>query len=174
MKKTFSLVASLTAVSAACAAVLACVNALTAGPVAEARKHNALEAARAVMPAAVVRVEPAKDGAFLGYAADGSFAGCAVPGSDSGGYGGDIVLMVGFGPDRRTVVRYRKLAASETPGLGMKLSSPEFADQFAGRDGTDLKVKKDGGSIEAIASATITSRAVCRAVADAAKRAASL
>ncbi|MBR4617040.1 MAG: FMN-binding protein, partial [Kiritimatiellae bacterium] len=36
-----------------------------------------------------------------------------------------------------------------------------------GKDGTMLKVKQDGGSIEAITSATITSRAVCKAIADA-------
>ena len=49
----------------------------------------------------------------------------------------------------------------------MKLKTPEFADQFKGKDGTSLKVKKDGGEIEAITSATITSRAVCKAIADA-------
>ena len=59
------------------------------------------------------------------------------------------------------------LQASETPGLGMKLKTPEFAGQFAGKDATSLKVKKDGGDIEAITAATITSRAVCRAIEDA-------
>ena len=60
---------------------------------------------------------------------------------------------------------YKTLAAAETPGLGMKLNTPEFSGQFAGKDGTALKVRKDGGDIDAITSATITSRAVCNAIA---------
>ena len=49
----------------------------------------------------------------------------------------------------------------------MKLNTPEFSGQFAGKDGTHLKVVKDGGDIDAITSATITSRAVCGAIASA-------
>ena len=78
--------------------------------------------------------------------------------------------MVGFRADKRTVVCYKTLAASETPGLGMNLNTPEFSGQFAGKDGSSLSVRKDGGEIEAITSATITSRAVCRAIADAQKK----
>jgi electron transport complex protein RnfG len=93
-----------------------------------------------------------------------------VKGSDPGGYGGDVVLMVGFMSDKTTVVCYKTLAAAETPGLGMKLNTPEFAGQFAGKDGSSLSVKKDGGEIDAITSATITSRAVCGAIAAAAQK----
>ncbi|MBQ6915708.1 MAG: FMN-binding protein [Kiritimatiellae bacterium] len=50
------------------------------------------------------------------------------------------------------------------------MTTPEFSGQFAGKDGRSLRVKKDGGDIEAITSATITSRAVCRAIADAQKK----
>ena len=52
----------------------------------------------------------------------------------------------------------------------MNLNTKEFMSQFAGKDGLSLKVKKDGGEIEAITAATITSRAVCRAIADAQKK----
>ena len=78
--------------------------------------------------------------------------------------------MVGFEKDRKTVVCYKTLAAAETPGLGMKLNTPEFSGQFRGKDGTSLRVKKDGGAIEAITSATITSKAVCRAIKNAASK----
>ena len=91
----------------------------------------------------------------------------AVALSFARGLGWMAFAVFGFKPDKKTVVCYRTLAASETPGLGMKLKTPEFAGQFAGKDGRSLKVKKDGGEIEAITSATITSRAVCRAIADA-------
>ena len=142
----FSLLASLTLISGVCAAVLAYVNSITAAPIA-ATAEKAREAAKA----AVLCGEE-------GYTAEGR---------SGEGYGGDIVLMVGFKKDKKTVISYKVLQASETPGLGMKLKTPEFAGQFAGKDGSSLKVRKDGGEIEAITSATITSRAVCKAIADA-------
>ena len=80
------------------------------------------------------------------------------------GYGGDIVLMVGFKKDKKTVISYKVLQASETPGLGMKLSTPEFSSQFKGKDGSVLKVRKDGGEIDAITASTITSRAFLKGV----------
>ena len=122
-----------------------------------------------MLPPEVATVEAAGD-AFAGKDASGKIVGYAAKGMDAGGYGGDIVLMVGFLADKKTLISYKVLTATETPGLGMKLSTPEFAGQFAGKDGTSLSVKKDGGEIEAITSATITSRAVCRAIADAKKK----
>ena len=122
------------------------------------------------MPSAVREVVE-DNGIYIGKDASGKVAGYAVRGRDGGGYGGDIVLMVGFEADGRTLVCYKALQANETPGLGTKLSSPDFADQFAGKIvNTALKVQADGGVIAAITSATITSRAVCRAIADAQSR----
>ena len=146
MKKMLGLLASLTLISGACAAVLAYVNSITKDPIA-ATAEKAREAAKL----AVLFGEE-------GYTAEGR---------SGEGYGDDIVLMVGFKKDKKTVISYKVLQATETPGLGMKLKTPEFAGQFSGKDGTALKVKKDGGDIEAITSATITSRAVCKAIADA-------
>ena len=146
MKKIMSLVLSLTIISGVCAAVLAYVDSITKEPIKATAEKN-----REAAKAAVLCGEE-------GYTAEGT---C------KDGYGGDITLMVGFKKDKKTVISYKVLAASETPGLGMKLKTPEFADQFKDKDGTSLKVKKDGGEIEAITSATITSRAVCRAIADA-------
>lgn len=169
MKKIFGLVLSLTLISGVCAAVLAFVNGLTQEPIRATAAANEQKAVKAVLPPAVATVE-ANGPVFVGKDAAGKVVGYAAKGSDAGGYGGDIVLMVGFEADKRTVVCYKTLAAAETPGLGMKLNAPEFAGQFAGRDGSALSVTKDGGEIEAITSATITSRAVCRAIADARKR----
>ena len=170
MKKILGLVLSLTVISAVCAGVLAYVNALTAEPIKATAAANEQKAVKAVMPPGVATVDAANDGVFVGKDAAGAVVGYAAKGADAGGYGGDVVLMVGFQADKKTVVCYKTLAAAETPGLGMKLNTPEFASQFAGRDGASLKVKKDGGEIEAITSATITSRAVCRAIADAQKK----
>ncbi|MBO7722064.1 MAG: RnfABCDGE type electron transport complex subunit G [Kiritimatiellae bacterium] len=178
MKKFLSLVVSLSVISGVCAAVLAYVDTFTKDRIAATKLENKLKAARAVMPGGVAEVVPVawadkekKDPVdFAGKGADGKTLGYAVTAGDSGGYGGDIELMVGFKADRKTVVCYKTLAATETPGLGMKLKTPEFSRQFAGRDGSSLKVRQDGGEIEAITSATITSRAVCRAVEAAQKK----
>ena len=146
MKKILGLVLSLTIISGVCAAVLAYVDSITKEPIKATAEKNREAAKQAVLCGEE------------GYTAEGT---C------KDGYGGDITLMVGFKKDKKTVISYKVLAASETPGLGMKLKTPEFADQFKGKNGTSLKVRKDGGEIEAITSATITSRAVCRAIADA-------
>ena len=146
MKKILGLVVSLTIISGVCAGVLAYVDSITKEPIKATAEKNREEAKKAVLCGEE------------GYPAEGR---C------KDGYGGDIVLMVGFKKDKKTVISYKVLTANETPGLGMKLKTPEFAGQFAGKDGTSLKVKKDGGEIEAITSATITSRAVCKAIADA-------
>ena len=92
-----------------------------------------------------------------------------MPGLTAKGYGGNIRLMVGLNPDR-TVISYQVLAAAETPGLGSNLSTPAFIARFKDQPAASVKVTKDGGKIEALTSATITSRAVCDAVADAARR----
>ncbi len=169
MKKNLGLVLSLTLISAVCAAVLASVNGLTKAPIQKIQTEKVLSAAKIVMPEGVTKVERSGP-VFVGKNATGEVVGYAVEGRDAGGYGGEIALMVGFEADGETVVCYRKLAASETPGLGSKFVAPEFAGQFAGKRGAGLAVTKDGGEIEAITAATITSRAVCRALADAAAK----
>ncbi len=177
MKKTLQLVLSLTLISAVCAAVLAIVNSATKERIANLATLKANNAARAVLPATVKAIVPREDPAdasltaFVGYADDAKtqIAGYAVPGLTAKGYGGNIRLMVGLNPDR-TVISYQVLAAGETPGLGSNLTTPAFIARFKDQPAANVAVTKDGGKIEALTSATITSRAVCDAVADAAKR----
>ena len=142
MKKMIGLVVSLTVIAGVCAAVLAYVNTITKDPIAEMLVKKTFESAKAVMPAGVEAVEMQEEtGIFFGKNAAGEVVGYAVKGEDAGGYGGDVVLMVGFQADKQTVVCYKTLAAAETPGLGMKLNTPEFADQFGGKDAATLKVR---------------------------------
>jgi electron transport complex protein RnfG len=58
------------------------------------------------------------------------------------------------------------LQQKETPGLGTKIETPEFREQFYGKNLSEfqLNVKKDGGDVDAITAATISSRAFCDAV----------
>lgn len=100
----------------------------------------------------------------------GAFAGAAIRCSSPNGYGGDVKLLVAFGSDG-SLKDFTVLESHETPGLGANISKPEFHAQFKGRP-SDIqwKVRNDGGDIDAVTSATISSRAVCEAIADAAAK----
>lgn len=85
----------------------------------------------------------------------------------TGGSQGNIDLMVGI-DNTGAVTGVRIISHSETPGLGAVAASngskgTEFRDQFIGKSG-EVRVTKDGGEICALTGATITSKAVCRAV----------
>ena len=177
MKKIAQLVLSLTAIAAVCAAVLAIVNDITRERIASIATLKSNKAAKAVLPTGVNAIDQRKDPAddkamiFVAYAdaAKTKLLGYAAPGVSASGYGGTIRLMVGLTAERK-VVTYQVLAANETPGLGAKLGDAAFVTQFSGKAGKTLKVKKDGGDVDAITGATITSRAVCEAIANACAR----
>jgi electron transport complex protein RnfG len=83
------------------------------------------------------------------------------------GYGGLIPITVGL--DREEKITGIKIASAaeglkETPGLGVKITEPYFTQQFVGKQGPQIKIIKDGGEIDAITAATISSRAVCTGI----------
>ncbi|HKK41689.1 MAG TPA: RnfABCDGE type electron transport complex subunit G [Bacteroidales bacterium] len=104
-----------------------------------------------------LEVYPAKNG--------DSVVGYAVNTYSDKGFAGRISLMAGFKPDG-SLINIMVLEQKETPGLGTKMTEPKFKDQFNGKDPSQfkLKVKKDGGQVDAITAATISSRAFCDAV----------
>ncbi len=81
------------------------------------------------------------------------------------GYGGDVGLMVGIDLDEGKLIGVGVTTHAETPGMGAKAKSdPNFAAQFKEQPiDKPIKVTVDGGSINAISGATITSRAVSTA-----------
>lgn len=85
------------------------------------------------------------------------------------GYGGDVGLMVGIDTKDEKLMGVGVTTHGETPGMGAKAKTdPSFAAQFKGLSLEDpVKVTGDGGNINAISGATITSRAVCSAANDA-------
>ena len=99
----------------------------------------------------------------LAYDANGNFQGAAGKTSE-GGFGGKIDMMVGFLADG-TIKGTSVLSHAETPGLGANMTG-KFKDQFVDKNPADfkLKVTKDGGNVDAITAATITSRAFSKAV----------
>ena len=104
-------------------------------------------------------VYPAKQG--------GAIVGYAIETFSTGGFGGRIILMVGFNADG-TINNTAVLSHTETPGLGDKMveGKSNFSVQFKGKNPADFKlvVKKDGGDVDAITASTISSRAFCDAV----------
>ena len=97
------------------------------------------------------------------YDQNHTFKGVAIK-TNEGGFGGKIDMMVGFLADG-TIKGTSVLSHSETPGLGANMTG-KFKDQFIDKNPADFKliVKKDGGDVDAITAATITSRAFSKAV----------
>ncbi len=82
------------------------------------------------------------------------------------GYGGMVGMLVAINPSDDTVVGIGVTTHTETPGLGARAQTDKaFAAQFAGLSVAEpLKVKADGGKVDALSGATITSRGVAEAV----------
>ena len=148
---------------------------LTKGPIAEVQRLKQQRAIEQVMPGFTsyneFKVKPVtgKDSLifFNGYKDDEEI-GVAVNTYTPLGYSGVIELIVGFKPDG-TISNVEVLMQKETPGLGTKMADAKFKDQFIGKDlakyeNHEIQVKKDGGVIDAITAATISSRAFCDAV----------
>ena len=102
---------------------------------------------------------------YLAYDADNNFIGAAVETFTNKGFSGNVSLMVGILADG-TINNISVLQHAETPGLGSKMTEPSFKDQFNEKNPAsfNFKVKKDGGDVDAITAATISSRAFCDAV----------
>ena len=83
------------------------------------------------------------------------------------GYGGDIKISVGILNDG-TVKGIEMLEISETAGLGMKSTEPEFKNQFKDKKVSAFKYTKQGAKadeeIDALSGATITTNAVTNGV----------
>ena len=163
----------LTLVCLFCSAVLAGVWAVTLEPIRNAAQAELVASIGKVLPEGGVISDVQKTeagGAEYEYyrsEKDGGVLAYAVK-SETNGFGGLLSLMVGVLPDG-TVWATRVLSHSETPGLGAKCTSDaHFMEQFHlfGPDKV-LKVKKDGGDLDAITASTITSRAYSLAVSNA-------
>ena len=80
-------------------------------------------------------------------------------------FNGQMWIMAGFLPDG-SINKISVIEQRETPGLGTKINDLKFKKQFEGKNPASfkLKVKKDGGDVDAITAATISSRSVCDAL----------
>ena len=96
---------------------------------------------------------------------DGIIVALAIKSYTNRGFGGKMEIMVGFTLDG-SIHHDELVFGEETPGLGTKVADEAFAGQFKGLnpDKIDFRVKKDGGDIDAVTAATISSRAVIDAI----------
>jgi electron transport complex protein RnfG len=85
------------------------------------------------------------------------------------GFGGDVGIVVGVNLNDDKILGVRVTSQTETPGVGARAQTDlTFVSQFKGQTLKDaFKVKSDGGQVDAMAGATITSRAVSSALTDA-------
>lgn len=175
MESTFKNMAlSLTIISLVASACLGFVYEFTKKPIGLSILNKKLNAIRQVVPefdnnpdAEMFRLPTGEGDSLDVYPAkkDGEVVGYAVNTYTRKGFSGNISLITGFKPDG-TIINIAVLEQKETPGLGTKMNEPAFKDQFIGKNPSvfALKVKKDGGPVDAITAATISSRAFCDAV----------
>jgi electron transport complex protein RnfG len=103
---------------------------------------------------------------------DGEPRGIAFETFGKGGYGGYVGLMVGVDVTDDKLIGVAVTSNQETPGMGARAETDtDFTGQFKGLPVKDepFKVRQDGGSIDALSGATLTSRAVCLATTEAAQ-----
>ncbi|SIN90319.1 RnfABCDGE type electron transport complex subunit G [Halodesulfovibrio marinisediminis] len=97
---------------------------------------------------------------------DGELKAVAIEGF-GGGYGDNIGVMVGFNLEDNKLVGIGITTMKETPGLGTRIAEPDFRAQFSGISGEEAQLKSQGGAIDAISGATISSGGTVAAVQDA-------
>ena len=169
------MVLTLFIITLASSAALGYIYELTKKPIEQMQLKKKLQAIKEVVPdfnnnpSADMYLIPTYDGkdSLECYPAkeNKKLVGTAIKTYTKNGFGGLVWLMVGFKPDG-TINDISILEQNETPGLGAKMTTPKFKNQFNGKNPAHYKlsVTKDGGDVDAITAATISSRAFCDAV----------
>ena len=167
MRKVLILGLKLFLLAAVGGLALGITNMVTAGPIEQQAILAAENARKAVLPAANAFTEAtAPEGLIAAYIAYD--AECAPFGKTgtivTKGYGGPIEITVGVDINGAvTGISVGGSSFAETAGLGARAKEDWFAEQYIGKS-SPIALAKDGGEIDAITSATITSRAVTTAV----------
>ena len=173
MKSTlFNMVAVLFTVTLIASAGVGAVNMITADAIAEANAAATTQAVANVLPTfenTEVSEQTIDDMPIVVYTATAqeTVVGYAVESMTKNGFGGVIRMMVGFSP-KGEILNVNILQQAETPGLGTKMADEDNALIRSIKDKKaweiEFKVKKDGGELDALTAATISSRAYYEAV----------
>ena len=153
-------------ITAVVAAALAGVNSLTAPVIAQLKAEKVQKAINEVLPGGGESVAFTDDSGWVSsvYQSD---SGYAVEVTPTTGFNGAITMMVGIDNEGK-VLGISVVTQTETAGLGAVAAATTsageaFRGQYVGMSGS-VSVTKDGGEVEAITGATITSRAICDGV----------
>ena len=173
-----NMVLVLTSVAVIMGGILAFVNHLTEGPISDQKAKALADGIKTVLACDNLTVTATdtvrqnvagKELTYIIYQtkdAKGNDLGAAVE-STTGGFGGDLKVLVGFDPEGK-ILGYTLLEHAETPGLGAKadkwFQKGEKGDIICKSPAEPLVVSKDGGQVDAITASTITSRAFLLAV----------
>ena len=161
VKYVLRLALTLLAITAVVAAALAGVNSITAPAIADLNGQKTQEAIQLVLPGGGEEVDfPAADLVAKVYKGENGYAVQTTP----GGFDNTITMMVGV-DNQGKVLGISIIKHTETAGLGAVAAAgtpagENFRGQFVGASGS-VSVTKDGGTMDAITGATITSRAIC-------------
>lgn len=165
MTGTRQMVVTLFIVALVCSLVLSFVYSYTAPKIKETRAQMTLAGLQDVIVAHEF-AEVTPDTLWRALDSSGQFLGIVFRVFPQG-YAGPIPITVGLGVNG-SVLGVRVASAAEgmkeTPGLGAKITEKAFTDQFAGKCADAIFLKKDGGEIDGITAATISSRAVCNGI----------
>ena len=170
-----NMVISLLVITLVAGLSLGFVQQVTKDPIANSKQQKQIEAISAVVPEfnnnpleqplpQPVFIDEVKECKVYTATKDSVVVGYAILATSSG-FGGDVELMVGFTPDGK-IYNTSVVSHQETPGLGDQMTTEKFRSQFIGFDCKTKKaiVKKDGGDVDALTAATISSRAFCTTI----------
>ena len=165
VKYVARLALTLLLITSVVAIALAGVNQVTAPKIAALNQQKTQQAIETVLPGGGEEVAFTDETGLVKAVYQGE-AGYAVQVAP-GGFNGEVSMMVGI-DNAGTVLGISIIKQTETAGLGAVCAAAtsageQFRGQFAGASGS-VAVSKDGGSIDAITGATITSRAVCTGI----------
>lgn len=149
---------------------LSIINSLTEGPIEDAEKEKIEELLKEQFPELDSYKEdtPATD-VFTVYSETGSIIGYAFN-IDANGYSSDpIKILVAIenttlAEDDIILRGISIISNTETPGLGAKVTEDSFLEPFVSINLNDVYLRDDGGKIDAISGATISSSAVVDAI----------
>ena len=178
MKSTLvNMVLSLGVITVVAAAALAGVYTATKAPIEQAKAEKQKAAIGQVLPEISFNNNPADEAAEITVNGetvtvfparqDGEIVGIAVESHDTNGFSGNITVMYGINPSG-DITGYAVMQHAETPGLGSKMEewfrNPAHSIIGLNAATSNLTVSKDGGDVDAITAATISSRAFLRAL----------
>ena len=165
MTSTKQMVITLFVVALVCSIVLSFVYSFTAPRIEDTQKELILASLREVITAAEF-AEVIPETLWHAHDSAGNHVGLVFRVFPQG-YAAPIPITVGLDNDGKiTGVRIATAGEGmkETPGLGAKILESDFKDQFHGKEASQVLLKQDGGEIDGITAATISSRAVCSGI----------